>query len=205
MTPQTLKTRSEVELGRHLSDLNAFLRHFLSVLESQKKKAIDDTSTHALIPIDRLHGVISRHYYQVSNLCEHYAENYQTLPKETVSATTGGLAGLFHQMRGDYSTSRAMRDNYAALSTLIASLTALKTFGLMHGIETVSRTAYDMLEDLCPEVIALCDDLPEIVARDVCESEGTPYQPEVVSRVTNAVRRCWNQHPTEDKENVCLP
>lgn len=203
--PQTLKTHSEVEIGRHLSDLNASLRHFLTVIESQQSKARDEGALYALTIIDRLHSVISRHYYQASNLCEHYANNYQTLPKETVSATMGGIVGLFHQMRGDYSTSRAMRDNYAALSTLIASLTSLKTFGLMHGLVTISRTAYDMLEDLCPLVIDLCDQLPEIVARDVSQSEGTPYQEEVVARVRNAVRRCWNKPLDKGKENICQP
>ena len=185
---QTAITK-DTELGTHLSDLKAFLTHFESVVAEQLEKA-EKKPTPAYEATLRLHTLLTTQLSKVNAACHLYATDIQTTPKELLTTFLGAAAGFYNKMR-DYPLTRAVRDNYTALTMLAASYTALKTYSLMIGREDVSLMAYEGLEKICPMVIELSHLMPEVVARETAEREGLVYDQAVVERVTNAVKRCW--------------
>lgn len=187
MTTATIQT----ELGMHLSDLNAMLSHFSSVVEEQLEVSLKGKYT-SLQLNQKLFSMLVKQKTVVERQCEKYAGTIQTGGKEALTDFLGVAAGLYNRFRS-YPESRALRDNYTALSLLAASLTSLKTYGLMVGEEAVSKMAYDMLEEICPLIKEFSHRMPEIIARESAEREGIAYRPEVADRVTNAVKRCWSK------------
>ena len=181
----------QTELSKHLTDLNALLSHFSNVVKEQVE--IGEKGRHtSLILNQKLHGILEKHKSLVEQKCELYAGSIETGAKEVFTNVLGSAAGLYNRMR-DYPETRALRDNYTALSLLAASLTSLKTYGLMLGKEDVSKMAYDMLAEICPLIMEFSHKMPEIIARETAEREGLLYKQEVADRVTNAVKRCWGQ------------
>ncbi|MFA7482625.1 MAG: hypothetical protein WC314_19110 [Vulcanimicrobiota bacterium] len=188
---ESLKVIKDTNLGTHLSDLKAYLTHFESVVAEQLQKAESKTDR-AYETTFRLHTLISSELAKTTAACNLYATNLQTVPKELLTKFLGTAAGFYNRMR-DYPMTRAVRDNYTALTLLAASYTALKTYSLMVHREDVSLLAYEALEKICPMIIELSDLLPQVVARETALREGLVYDEAVIDRVTNAVRRCWHQ------------
>jgi hypothetical protein len=180
----------DTDLGMHLSDLKAFLTHFDSVVSEQMEKTRNDgvIASHELNL--KLQGVLRKHLGRLEVVCDAYAGDFQTASKELLTSFLGAAAGLYNKYR-DYPHTKALRDNYTALSLLAASYTTLKAYGLMIGREDVSLLAYEGLEDICPLIIDFSQRMPEVVVRETAVIENMDYDQAVADRVTNAVKRCW--------------
>jgi len=179
------------ELTMHLTDLNALLVHFHSAVDEQLERSKKEGKSNSLELNTRLENILRRHRQLVKVKCDLYASDMKTKGKEGFTKFLGSIAGLYDRTRS-YPESRALRDNYTVLSLYAASLTALKTYGLMIGKEDISKMAYDMLEEVCPFIVEMSHRTPEVVARETAEREGIPFDPAVSARVENAIKRCWN-------------
>lgn len=187
----TTETKTVDDLGTHLADLNALVNHFTSVVEEQIEKAGRDGIRDSLELHQRVLVMLKNHSAAIKQQTELHSGNLEIGAKEMLTSFLGTAAGLYNKFR-DYPETRALRDNYCALSLLAASLTSLKTYGLMCGNETVSKMAYDMLAEVCPLIVEISHSMVAVVARETAQRESLPYDPAVVERVTNAVKRCWS-------------
>lgn len=186
MTVATIRN----QIGEELANLTALLTHLSNVVEEQLEVA-EKGKLVSLHLNQKLFTLLIRHKGILESESRKYAGDFEVSSKELFTSFLGKAAGMYNRMR-DYPESRAMRDNYTALSLLAATLTSLKTYGLMVGDKNVSKMAYDMLEEVCPLIVEFSHGMVEVVAREAAQREGLAYKPEVVERVTNAVKRCWS-------------
>ena len=124
------------EIRPYVADMAAVERHILEALERQHKDDTFKDFPNALGLVDRLAAVLKTH---VEGLEAHLG----TLPgggvaaavKETVTGVLGGLAGVYDKVRKD-KISRALRDDYTALSLAAVSYTMLHStaLGLRQGM-----------------------------------------------------------------------
>ncbi|HIB66876.1 MAG TPA: hypothetical protein EYO33_17615 [Phycisphaerales bacterium] len=183
--------KNSQDLDMHLTDLNALIHHFEEVVEKQLDYSRRNGSVEGIELTTKVHSLLSRHKELIRRFAESRSSSLKVSSKETFSKFLGAVAGLYDKGRS-YPESRAMRDNYTALSLLSASLTLLKTYGLQIGDTAVSKMAYDMLSEVCPLIIEISRTLPVIVCRETAKEEEVAYDQAVVDRVTNAVARCWS-------------
>lgn len=189
-----MSTTTEIqgETKQHLSDLVALESHILEAVEHQIGTDNIKKDADALMLLQETHAMLSRHSEELDALVIAQDAETRTGIKNLFTGFLGNIAGLYNKVRGEEAT-RAIRDTYTALSLLSVSLTALKTFGLMVGKPDISKLAYEQMRDLLPLIMKINHRLPYIVARDVAERSGMPYDVAVPERVEKATQRIWNR------------
>lgn len=155
------------EIRPYVADMAAVERHILEALERQHKDDTFKDYPNALGFIDRLAVLLKTHV-------ESWETHLGSLPgggvaatiKETVTGVAGGLAGVYDKVRKD-KVSRALRDDYTALSLAAISLTMLHStaLGLRQG--TTAEIALRNLKELTPLIVELSQIVPAVVLKEL--------------------------------------
>lgn len=91
--------------------------------------------------------------------------------KEAVTTATGFLVGLYGQARGE-PASRALRDDYAAMSFVLVCTTMLHaTARALRDMDTAAVTSA-MMHDLPPVIVRLADIVPQAVVAELAIEHG---------------------------------
>jgi ferritin-like metal-binding protein YciE len=183
------------EIRPYVADMAAVERHILEALERQHKDDTFKDYPQALGLIDRLAGLLKTH---VENLETHL----DSLPgggvaaavKETVTGVLGGLAGVYDKVRKD-KVSRALRDDYTALSLAVISYTMLHStaLGLRQG--TTAEIALRNLKELTPILIELSQIIPAVVLKEL-SFEGYDIDFSLSPQAVRDTQEAWSREST---------
>lgn len=185
------------EIRPYVADMAAVERHILEALERQHKEDTFKDFPNALGLVDRLAGVLKTH---VEGLEAHLG----TLPgggvaaavKETVTGVLGGLAGVYDKVRKD-KISRALRDDYTALSLAAVSYTMLHStaLGLRQGM--IADLALRNLKELTPFLVELSQIVPQVVLKEL-SFEGYDIDFSLSPQAVRATQEAWSSENTRE-------
>ena len=185
------------EIRPYVADMAAVERHILEALERQHKDDTFKDFPNALGLVDRLAGVLKTH---VEGLEAHLG----TLPgggvaaavKETVTGVLGGLAGVYDKVRKD-KISRALRDDYTALSLAAVSYTMLHStaLGLRQGM--TADLALRNLKELTPFLVELSQIVPQVVLKEL-SFEGYDIDFSLSPQAVRATQEAWSSENTRE-------
>ncbi len=188
-----MATASDIqsETKQHLSDMAALEKHILDAVEKQIEVDEVKKDIEALGLLSKTKEMLTRHVGQLEAMAEAQDAETRTSMKALFTRFLGNVAGVYNSIRSD-EASRAIRDTYTALNLMSASLTAMKTFGLVVGKESISKLAYEQMRELLPLIMEFNTKLPYIVAREIAAKDGLPFDIAVPQRVEKATQRIWN-------------
>ncbi|MFP5289005.1 MAG: hypothetical protein ACLGI9_24925 [Thermoanaerobaculia bacterium] len=183
------------EIRPYVADMAAVERHILEALERQHKDDTFKDYPNALGFIDRLAVVLKSH---VEGLETHL----DSLPgggvaaavKETVTGVLGGLAGVYDKVRKD-KVSRALRDDYTALSLAAISYTMLHSTALGLHQGTTAEIALRNLKELTPLLIELSQIIPAVVLKEL-SFEGYDIDFSLSSQAVRDTHEAWRTEVT---------
>jgi hypothetical protein len=184
-------TDIKADTKQHLSDMVALDEHILEAVTHQLGVDKVKEDADALALLTRTQAMYARHIEQMKTMVELQDAETRTSLKSILTSFLGDIAGLYNHMR-TAGAARAIRDTYTALNLTSASLTALKTFGLIVGKEPISKLAYEQMRDLFPLIMEFNKRLPYVVARETAAALKVPFNSAVPERVENATQRIWN-------------
>lgn len=185
------------EIRPYVADMAAVERHILEALERQHKDDTFKDFPNALGLIDRLAGVLKTH---VEGLEAHLG----TLPgggvaaavKETVTGVLGGLAGVYDKVRKD-KVSRALRDDYTALSLAAVSYTMLHSTALGLHQGTTADLALRNLKEVTPFLVELSQIIPQVVLKEL-SFEGYDIDFSLSPQAVRATQEAWSSENTRE-------
>lgn len=183
------------EIRPYVADMAAVERHILEALERQHKDDTFKDYPNALAFIDRLAVMLKTH---VENLETHL----DSLPgggvaaavKETVTGVLGGLAGVYDKVRKD-KVSRALRDDYTALSLAAISYTMLHSTALGLHQGTTAEIALRNLKELTPLIVELSQIIPAVVLKEL-SFEGYDIDFSLSSQAVRDTHEAWRTEVT---------
>ncbi|MEA2560874.1 MAG: hypothetical protein QOH06_2378 [Acidobacteriota bacterium] len=183
------------EIRPYVADMAAVERHILEALERQRKDDTFKDFPQGLGLIDRLAGVLKTH---TENLETHLDSmpggGVAAAVKETVTGVLGGLAGVYDKVRKD-KVSRALRDDYTALSLATISYTMLHStaLGLRQG--TTAEIALRNLKELTPLIMELSQIIPAVVLKEL-SFEGYDIDFSLSSQAVRDTQEAWRAETT---------
>lgn len=185
------------EIRPYVADMAAVERHILEALQRQHKDDTFKDFPNALGLIDRLAGVLKTH---VEGLEAHLG----TLPgggvaatvKETVTGVLGGLAGIYDKVRKD-KVSRALRDDYTALSLAAVSYTMLHSTALGLHQGTTADIALRNLKEVTPFLVELSQIIPQVVLKEL-SFEGYDIDFSLSPQAVRATQEAWSSENTRE-------
>ncbi len=184
-------------IQKHVSDQSALERHILEAVKRQRDEDIvraDPDVNTLLIQIER---TLESHLDALGKLSDSYGAKAESVLKKAVTAAAGVVAGLYDQVRSE-EISRALRDDYTALSLAAMGYTAFTAFGLTVKEPRIADLAERHLKDITPLLISLSEKLPVYVVKETVKEnpEATvdaTVGPEAVRRTQSA----WTREVTE--------
>jgi hypothetical protein len=187
------------EIRPYVADMAAVEKHILEALERQHKDDTFKDFPNALGLVDRLATVLKTH---VESLEGHLGSlpggGVAATVKETVAGVLGGLAGVYDKVRKD-TVSRALRDDYTALSLAAVSYTMLHSTGLGLHQGTTADIALRHLKDLTPFVMELAQIIPQVVLKEL-SFEGYDIDFSLTTQAVRATQEAWRTE--EARETV---
>lgn len=179
------------EIRPYVADMAAVEKHILEALERQHKDDTFKDFPNALGLVDRLATLLKTH---VESLETHLGGlpggGVAATVKETVAGVLGGLAGVYDKVRKD-KVSRALRDDYTALSLAAVSYTMLYSTGLGLHQGTTADIALRHLKELTPFVMELAQIIPQVVLKEL-SFEGYDVDFSLTPQAVRATQEAWN-------------
>lgn len=179
------------QIQPYVADMAAVEKHILEALERQREDDTIKDFPNALGLINRLTGLLKTH---VENLETHL----ESLPgggvaatvKETVAGVLGGLAGIYDKVRKD-KVSRALRDNYTALSLATIGYTMLHSTALGLHQGTTAEISLRNLKELTPYIMELAEIIPTVVLKEL-SLEGYDIDTSLSGQAVRNTQEAWN-------------
>jgi hypothetical protein len=182
-------------LRSYLADMAAVEKHIMEAVERQYKDDDIRQFPNAHQFLHRLMGVLQQHV----NALEGHLESFPGggaahTVKEAVTGVLGAIAGVYDKVRKD-TASRALRDDYTALSLAVISYTMLHTtaLGLRQG--ATAELALRQLKDLTPLLVELSQVIPPIVLREL-SFEGYDVETGLDQQAVRSTQEAWSSEHT---------
>ncbi|HWM93531.1 MAG TPA: hypothetical protein VN493_22405 [Thermoanaerobaculia bacterium] len=183
------------EIRPYVADMAAVEKHILEAIERQHNDDGFKDFPNALGLVGRLAGLLKTH---VENLETHLGSlpggGVAATVKETVTGVLGGLAGVYDKVRKD-KVSRALRDDYTALSLATISYTMLHStaLGLRQG--TTAEIALRNLKELTPYIMELSQIIPQVVLKEL-SFEGYDIDFSLGPQAVRDTQEAWSPENT---------
>jgi ferritin-like metal-binding protein YciE len=179
-------------LRPYIADMAAVEQHILEALERQRNDDDVKQFPEAFQLIGRLEGVLRRHVQELEQHLEGFpGGGVATSLKEAVTGILGAVAGVYDKVRKD-TASRALRDDYTALSLAAISYTMLHATALGLNQGMTAQIALSNLKDLTPFIVELSQVIPPVVLREL-SFEGYPIEPGVGQQAARNTHEAWSR------------
>lgn len=185
-----MKEDNREALRPYIADMLAVDKHILEAIERQQKDNDIREFPNALHLIDRIEAVLRRHVQTLETHLEGFPGGGAAgAVKSAVTGIMGAVAGVYDKVRKDI-TSRALRDDYTALSLSTISYTMLHAtaLGLRQG--ATAEIALRHLKNLTPLVMELNEVIPTVVAKEL-SSEGYDIETGVAQQAVRNTQEAW--------------
>lgn len=178
-------------LRPYLADMAAVEKHILEALERQHKEDDILQFPQAHQWLDRLMSVLRAHLNGLEDHLRGFSSGgAASTVKEAVTGVLGAVAGLYDKVRKD-TASRALRDDYTALSLAAISYTMLHTTALGLHQNATAELAQRHLKDLTPLLVELSQIIPKIVLREL-SFEGYDIDASVAEHAVSNTQAAWS-------------
>ncbi len=180
-------TDAQSTITTYLSDMLALERHSAVPLHKQSDDESVKKYPAALAFVTKTRGVIDRHIAALD-------ENLTTLGgsssiKSTVAGALGAVAAGINDLRKEH-VSKALRDDYTALSLHVISYEMLHTTALGVGDTATATLAARHLDDVSGLIVELGRLMPTIVLAELRDL-GISVTPSAASEAEATVNRVW--------------
>jgi hypothetical protein len=182
-------------LRPYLADMAAVEKHILEALERQHKDDDIRQFPTAHQWLDRTMGLLRQHVNAIEDHLKGFpGGGAASTVKEAVTGVLGAIAGIYDKVRKD-TASRALRDDYTALSLATISYTMLHTtaLGLRQG--ATAELALRQLKDLTPLLVELSQLLPPIVLKEL-SFEGYDIDLGLGQNAVRNTQEAWSSEHT---------
>lgn len=154
-------------LRPYLADMAAVEKHILEALERQHTDEDIRQFPSAHQWLDRAMGLLRQHVSSIEDHLKGFpGGGAASTVKEAVTGVLGTIAGLYDKVRKD-TASRALRDDYTALSLATISYTMLHTTALGLHQGATAELALRQLKDLTPLLVELAQIVPPVVLKEL--------------------------------------
>jgi hypothetical protein len=177
-------------LRPYIADMVALDKHIVEALERQQKDDDIRQFPNAFQFVSKTLGILNSNIQVLeSQLAGISGGGAAGAVKEAVTGMLGAIAGLYDKVRKD-TASRALRDDYTALSLACVSTTMLHTtaLGLRQG--AVAEIALRHLQSLAPLIMELSQIIPPVVLKEL-SFEGYEIDPTLAQQAVRSTQQAW--------------
>jgi len=188
-------------LRPYLADMAALDKHIVEALERQQKDDDIKQFPNALQFVNKTLGVLNQNVQALEGQLQGYGGGGAAgAVKETVTGVLGAIAGLYDKVRKD-TASRALRDDYTALSLACVSYTMLHTtaLGLRQG--AVAELALHHLQSLTPLLMELSQIIPPVVLKEL-SFEGYDIETGLAQQAVKSTQQTWANGAAQETAGV---
>ena len=190
-------------LRPYLADMVAVEKHILEAVERQRNDDDIKQFPDALQLIGRIESVLQSHVQSLESHLQGYSGGGAAgAVKGAVTGVLGAIAGVYDKIRKD-PASRALRDDYTALSLASISNGMLHTTALGLSQGTVAELAQRHLQEINGLIMELGLVIPRIVLKEL-SFEGYPIETGLADRAVQAVRDSWNRSAVHETAGSTL-
>ena len=177
-------------LRPYVADMAAVEKHILEAIERQSKDDDIRQFPDAAQWVDRTQGILRRHVEELENHLKSFdGGSVAGTVKEAVTGVLGVFAGLYDKVRKD-TASRALRDDYTALSLAAISYTMLHTTALGLNQGTTAQLALANLKELTPLIMDAAELIPKVVLKDLA-FQGYTIDTTVGEQAARNTQEAW--------------
>jgi len=177
-------------LRPYIADMLAVEKHIVEALERQQKDDDIKQLPNAAQLIEKTLGILRGQARTLDAHLESFPGGSAAgAVKEAVTGVLGAIAGMYDKIRKD-TASRALRDDYTALSLATISYTMLHTtaLGLRQG--ATAEIALRHLQDLTPIIMELSEVIPTIVLKEL-SFEGYEIETGLAQQAVRNTQQAW--------------
>lgn len=179
------------QIRPYVADMAAVERHILEAVERQRKDDAFKDFPQALGFLEKVEGLLKTHVESLeTHLDSLPGGGVAAAVKETVTGVLGGLAGIYDKVRKD-KVSRALRDDYTALSLAAISYTMLHSTALGLHQGTTAEIALRNLKDVAPLVKELAEIVPAVVIKEL-SFEGYDIDFTLSTQAVRNTQEAWS-------------
>lgn len=179
-------------LRPYIADMTAVEKHILEAVERQRDDDDIKQFPDAIQLIGRMETTLKRHVEVLeSHIANYPGGGAASTVKQAVTGVLGAIAGLYDKVRKD-TASRALRDDYTALSLASVSYGMLHTTALGLSQGTAADLALRHLEEINSIIMDLGLAIPRVVLKEL-SFEGYPIETGVVDTAVQNLKRTWGR------------
>ena len=190
-------------LRPYVADMVAVEKHILEAVERQRKDDDINQFSDASQLVGHIEGVLKSHIQSLESQLESYSGGGAAgAVKEAVTGVLGAIAGVYDKVRKD-TASRALRDDYTALSLASISYGMLHTTALGLSQGTVAELARHHLGEINSLIMELGLTIPRVVLKEL-SFEGYSIETGVAERAVSNLRESWGRGDSHETAGSTL-
>jgi hypothetical protein len=179
-------------LRPYIADMVAVEKHILEAVERQRDDDDIKQFPDAIQLVGRMEATLKRHVEALeSHIANYPGGGAASTVKQAVTGVLGAIAGLYDKVRKD-TASRALRDDYTALSLASVSYGMLHTTALGLSQGTAADLAMRHLEEINSIIMDLGLSIPRVVLKEL-SFEGYPIETGVADTAVQNLKRTWGR------------
>lgn len=180
---------NEHSIATYVSDMLALERHIRIPFETQSRDADFANFSGAEQLVSRLTGLADTHISNLETLLARIGGHEASPVKSAVSQFEGLVAGAIDKLRKT-KVSKALRDDYTALSLCTVSYTMLHASANAMGETGVTQLAKQHLADYAACVMAIAEAMPAIVVQEL-QAIGLQVETGTVAQSVEVTQQAW--------------
>jgi ferritin-like metal-binding protein YciE len=188
-------------LRPYLADMVAVEKHILEAVERQRDDDDIKQFPEALQLVGRIESTLKSHVQSLdSQLAGYPGGGAAGAVKQAVTGVVGAIAGVYDKVRKD-TASRALRDDYTALSLASVSYGMLHTTALGLSQGTVAELAKNNMEEINSLIMALGLAIPRVVLKEL-SFEGYSIDTGAADLAVKNLEETWRHSSQREKVGV---
>jgi hypothetical protein len=184
-------------LQTYIADMVAVEKHILEAVERQRNDDDIKQFPETLQLVGRLETTLKSHVEALNRQLPGESGGAGGAVKQAVTGMLGAIAGLYDKVRKD-TASRALRDDYTALSLASVSYGMLHTTALGLAQGTVADLARTHLEEINLLIMDLAFVTPRVVLKELA-FEGYTIDSGVADRAVKNLEETWRNSTQREK------
>jgi ferritin-like metal-binding protein YciE len=188
-------------LRPYVADMVAVEKHILEAVERQRNDDDIKELADALRLVGRIETTLKSHVQSLEGHLQGYTGGGAAgALKQAVTGVLGAIAGVYDKVRKD-TASRALRDDYTALSLASVSYGMLHTTALGLSQGTLAELAKSHLEEINSLIMELGLALPRIVLKELA-LEGYSVDTGAADKAVKNLEETWRSSAQREKAGV---
>ena len=185
-------------LRPYVADMVGVEKHILEAVERQRNDDDIKELPDALRLVGRVESVLQNHVQALNAHLQGYSGGGAAgAVKQAVTGVLGAIAGVYDKVRKD-TASRALRDDYTALSLASVSYGMLHATALGLSQGTVAELAKSHLEEIYSLIMEIGLALPRIVLKELA-LEGYSVETGAADQAVKNLEETWRSSAQREK------